>query len=158
MRENKKKKYETHIEKREHKEIGFSAICFLVVHWVLPCPMDRTGFPEVEGFVGKEGEIELNPDALRSIDPPHLYRQHFDFDETLPASPFPQWKGDTITRRFRMSLQPYRGFYMYNKDPLTGTKFTFPGSMYEHKYGVLRHYIVPEQNGKTNNYVKPIFL
>lgn len=120
--------------------------------------MDRTGFPEVEGFVGKEGEIELNPDALRSIDPPHLYRQHFDFDETLPASPFPQWKGDTITRRFRMSLQPYRGFYMYNKDPLTGTKFTFPGSMYEHKYGVLRRYIVPEQNGKTNNYVKPIFL
>lgn len=106
----------------------------------------------------REGEIELNPDALRSIDSPHLYRQHFDFDETLPTSPFPQWKGDTIMRRFRMSLQPYRGFYMYNKDPLTGTKFSFPGSMDEHKYGVLRRYIVPKQNGKTNNYVKPIFL
>lgn len=113
---------------------------------------------KLKGLLEKEGEIELNPDALRSIAPPHLYRQHFDFDETLPASPFPQWKGDTITRRFRMSLQPYRGFYMYNKDPLTGTKFSFPGSMDEHKYGALRRYIVSEQSGIKNSYARPIFL
>lgn len=54
-----KKKYEARIEKREHKGIGFSAICFLVVHWVLPCPMDRTRFPEVEGFVGERGRNRI---------------------------------------------------------------------------------------------------
>ena len=112
---NSKNKYEARIEKREHKEICFSVIRFLVVHWVLPCQMDNK-FPEIERVVGKKGEIELNLDALRSIDHPHLYRQHFDFDETLPTSPFPQWKGTTITRRFRRSLLPYRGLYMYNSD------------------------------------------
>ncbi|RHJ38618.1 hypothetical protein [Bacteroides eggerthii] len=50
--------------------------------------MDRTGFSEVEAI---------------------------DFDATLPTSPFPQLEHDTIMRRFRMSLQPYRGFYLYNK-------------------------------------------
>lgn len=75
-----------------------------------------TSFQKLKGLLEKKGEIELNPDALRSIDHPHLYRQHFDFDETLPTSPFPQWKGNTITRRFRRSLQPYRGLYMYNSD------------------------------------------
>lgn len=29
---------------------------------------------KLKGLLEKEGEIELNPDALRSIDPPHLYR------------------------------------------------------------------------------------
>lgn len=57
-----------------------------------------------------------------------------------------------------MSLQPYRGFYLYNKDPLTGAKVSFPGSMDENKYGALRRYIVPEQNGATNYNVQPTFL
>lgn len=113
---------------------------------------------KLKRLLEKEGNIELNPNALRSMESPHLYRQHFDFDATLPTSPFPQLEHDTIMRRFRMSLQPYRGFYLYNKDPLTGAKVSFPGSMDENKYGALRRYIVPEQNGVTNYNVQPTFL
>lgn len=97
-----------------------------------------TSFQKLKGLLEKKGEIELNPDALRSIDYPHLYRQHFDFDETLPTSPFPQWKGNTITRVSEGVCSPTEA---YTCTTLTGTKFSFPGSMDEHKYGALHHYI-----------------
>lgn len=33
-----------------------------------------TSFLKLKGLLEKKGEIELNPDTLRSIDHPHLYR------------------------------------------------------------------------------------
>lgn len=121
---------------------------------------------KLKQLLEKEGEIELNKDALRSIgvgtsspyEDPHLYRKRFDFDETLPTSPFPQLGSDTIMQKFRMSLLPYRSFYMYNKDPLTGAKLPFAGDADVERYGRLQRWMMPVQSRGTNSNARPIFL
>lgn len=100
---------------------------------------------KLKKLLEKEGEIELNPDAIRSLElgtggvvtggstdagsalPPTPLRIHdlrFDFDETLPTSPFPYSAADTLMDRLRMTLQPYSGIYLYDLDLMTGHRLS----------------------------------
>lgn len=125
----------------------------------------------------KEGEIELNPEALQSIDflkgsigvetngtatngnsgfaspysDPQHYRRHFDFDETLPFSPFPRVATDTLAKGMHMSLLPYHGIYLYNLNPVSGKRVPMGGMMDRKTYEISRGQIVPGQGGPMND-------
>lgn len=125
----------------------------------------------------KEGEIELNPEALQSIDflkgsigvetngtatngnsgfaspysDPQHYRRHFDFDETLPSSPFPRVATDTLAKGMHMSLLPYHGIYLYNLNPVSGKRVPMGGMMDRKTYEISCGQIVPGQGGPMND-------
>lgn len=132
---------------------------------------------KLKKLLEKEGEIELNPEAVQSIDffrsgigmeiggattngnsgfalpytDPQLYRQYFDFDETLPSSPFPRSAADTLTKRLYMSLRPYHGIYLYNLNPVSGQRVPMSGTVGRKAYDISRRQIVPGQGGPMND-------
>lgn len=82
---------------------------------------------------------------------PQLYRQYFDFDETLPSSPFPRSAADTLTKRLYMSLRPYHGIYLYNLNPVSGQRVPMSGTVGRKAYDISRRQIVPGQGGPMND-------